>query len=94
MARLIPPLRLAPRHGLKGSVAFAPQRRRGGGWWLVFHVRHAECRQRLTPSELRARLPFELTRLKDSTTDARGVRTFVRNVRRAKGYVRVEASAI
>ena len=88
------PPRLTPGHGLTGSVGFAPQRRRAGRWWVVFRVRHAANRQRLTPSELRARLPWRLSGLKDSTTQARGVRTFVRNLRRAEGYVRVEASAI
>jgi hypothetical protein len=86
--------RLVPRHGLKGSVAYAPQRRRKGWWWLVCHVRHADSKQRLTASELRARFPCELMQLKDSTTDARSVRTFRRNLKRAKGYVCVAASAI
>jgi hypothetical protein len=89
------PPRLAPKHGLHGSVCFAPQRRRKSGrWWVVFHVRHAESKQLLTQSELRARIPLGLSMLKDSTTNARSVQTFMRNLRRAEGYVRVEASAI
>ena len=91
------PPRLTLKHGLHGSVCFAPQRRNTGRWWVVFHVRHADSKQRLTPSELRARIPvllLGLSLLKDSTTNARAVKTFMRNMRRAEGYVRVEASAI
>ena len=89
------PFFLAPKHGLKGSVGFAPQRRKAGRCWVFFHVRHADGdRKRLTRSELIARLAAQVVRLADSSSNARGVRTGIRNMLRVEGYTRVAACDI
>ena len=80
--------------GLLGALSYAAQARQKTRWWVVAFLKTAtRPRRHLSSQELLARLAphYRLVGpLLNARTDARAFATFERNLRRARGYMRIE----